>query len=247
MTDTLTHDAFLGGKVMAWQPAKGFRSGIDAVLLAAAVPARPGQSVLELGCGVGVATLCLAARVQRLSVTGVELQPEYGALAQRNFPSMKVVQADLRNLPADLRQQQFDHVMANPPYFDRAKGTAARDTGRDLALSGETPLADWIDVATRRLAPKGYFTLIQHITRLPEVLGLLHGRLGSMILVPIMPRPGRAPDLFLLQARQSGRAGFIMRPPLLMHGTDAHDGDRESYTPQVRAILRDGAALSLIA
>ena len=76
-----TNDLFLGGKVTALQPAKGYRAGIDAVLLAASVPAKAGETVLELGCGVGVASLCLAARVEGVEITGVELQPEYAALA----------------------------------------------------------------------------------------------------------------------------------------------------------------------
>jgi tRNA1(Val) A37 N6-methylase TrmN6 len=243
MADAVTYDAFLGGKVQAWQPAKGFRSGVDAVLLAAAVPAKTGQSVLDLGCGVGVAGLCLAARVRGVQVTGVEIQTEYVALAARN--GLDVVTADLRVLPDELRQRQFDHVMSNPPYFSRAKGTAATDDGRDLALSGETSMQDWIDVAMRRLAPKGYLTLIQHMTRLPEVLHALSKRQVAITVRPIVARPGRAPTLFLLQARNSGRAPFVMAPALLMHCDPVHPGDQESYTPAVQSILRDGWALDV--
>ena len=79
-----TIDQFLGGKVTAKQPAQGYRAGVDAVLLAASVPAKAGDTVLELGCGVGVASLCLTARVGGLLVTGVELQPDYAALAAKN-------------------------------------------------------------------------------------------------------------------------------------------------------------------
>lgn len=239
----VTTDAFLGGKVTAKQPRKGFRSGVDAVLLAAAVPARTGDSVLELGCGVGVAGLCLAARVPGVAVTGVELQAAYAALAVEN--GLDAVAADLRALPADLRNRQFTHVMMNPPYFERSKGSAAADQGRDVALSGETPLADWIDVAAKRLAPKGFLTLIQHMTRLPEVLSRLEGRLGSVVVRPVGSWPGRPPELFLLQAQHSGRAPFVMTAPLVMHAGDGHDGDRESYTPFVRAVLRDGAELRI--
>ncbi|MEY2961347.1 MAG: hypothetical protein RLZ60_1177, partial [Pseudomonadota bacterium] len=58
MTD-LSCDNFLNGKVRVWQPINGYRAGVDPVLLAAAVPAKSGQTVLELGCGVGTASLCL--------------------------------------------------------------------------------------------------------------------------------------------------------------------------------------------
>ena len=94
------------------------------MLLAASVPARAGQSVLDLGCGVGAAALCLGARVPGLELIGVERQADYAALAARN--GLTVVQADLADLPRDLRNRSFDHVLANPPYFDRRAGHAAR-------------------------------------------------------------------------------------------------------------------------
>ena len=245
----VTRDAFLGGKIHVLQPRKGFRSGVDAVLLAAAVPAQAGNTVLELGCGVGVASLCLHARVHGLRLTGIEVQADYAALADSNVASngadMAVVTADLRNLPADLRQRQFNHVMMNPPYFDRATGPSALDVGRDTALAGDTPLQDWLDVGVRRLAPKGAFTLIQHISRLPEVLGALQGRLGSLVVLPIAGREASAPNLFLLLGRHSGKAPFVLKAPLVLHSGDAHEADAESYTDRVQGILRRGEPLCI--
>jgi len=238
-----TTDLFLGGKVTAIQPAKGYRAGVDAVLLAASVPAKPGDTVLELGCGVGVASLCLGARIAGLDITGVELQSDYADLASQN--GLEVVNADLRDLPAGLRNRQFNHVMINPPYFDRATGSAAPNAGRDIAMGGETPLSDWINIAGKRLAPKGFFTMILRIERLPEVLTALNRRLGSIVVRPISARVASAPHLFLLQARHSGRAPFRLMAPLVMHDGTMHDADRENYTAQVNEVLRGGAGFAL--
>lgn len=250
MSDALTHDDFLGGKIKVWQPRRGYRAGVDPVILAASVLAKPGQSVLELGCGVGVASLCLAARVPDLSVTGVEVQPVYAALAARNGAEnaspFDVVVADLRNLPSDLRQRRFDHVMMNPPYFDRSTGTASDDAGKDIAFGGETPLWDWLDVGARRVGPRGFLTMIQRMDRLPEALDALQGRLGSIIVRPIAGRIGRAPELFLLQARQDGKTPFQMAPTLIMHEGTRHQGDQESYTREVSDVLRNGAELRIL-
>lgn len=250
MSDDLTQDDFLGGRLRVWQPRKGYRAGVDPVILAASIPARSGQTVLELGCGVGVASLCLSARVPGLSLTGVEMQADYAKLASRNAAenaaALTVVCSDLRHLPADLRQRRFDHVIMNPPYFDRAQGTAAEDQGRDLALGGDTPLRDWLDVGARRVGPRGYLTIIQRMARLPEVLSGLEGRLGAIIVKPIAGREGRAPDLFLLQARQEGRAPFQMAPTLIMHQGATHAGDQESYTALVASILRHGEKLPIL-
>jgi tRNA1Val (adenine37-N6)-methyltransferase len=245
--EALSRDAFLGGALHIWQPRKGYRAGVDPVLLAAAVTAVAGQSVLELGCGVGVASLCLGSRVPGLRLYGVEIQGDYAELARRNSAengiALAVTEADLRSLPDDLRMQSFDHVMMNPPYFERLNGTESDDAGRDMALGGDTPLADWLAVAARRLGPKGVLTLIQRVDRLPEVLAGLQDRLGSIIVLPLVARTGAAPDLFILQARKSGRAQFRFAPQLVLHEGIEHTRDGENYSTPVTAILRDGLAL----
>lgn len=239
-----SRDSFLGGRVHIWQPREGYRAGIDPVLLAASVPAREGQSVLELGCGGGVALACLNARVGGLSLTGVEVQPEYVALAMRNLPAARIIQADLRSLPADLRQEAFDHVIANPPYFPTESHTAASDAGRNAGrMEGAGTLADWIGVAAKRLRPRGHIHVIQRMDRLPEMLAACAGKLGSIECLQIAGRDGRAAHLVILRARKGGRAAFRMLPPLVLHDGAAHDGDRDSYRPEVASVLRDGAGL----
>ena len=66
------------------QPRRGHRVGHDAILLAAACPARAGERVVDLGAGVGAAGLALAARVPDTTVTLVEIDPELAALAAAN-------------------------------------------------------------------------------------------------------------------------------------------------------------------
>lgn len=254
MTDTfcdgaLTQDAFLGGLVQAYQPRIGYRAATDPVFLAASVPARAGQSVLELGCGVGVASLCLAARVAGVRFTGVEVQAPYAALARRNAASngadLTIVQADLTDLPSDLRTQSFDHVIANPPYYPAA-GPAARDQGRDRALREDTPLALWLDVALRRVRDGGYVTLIHLTDRLPDLLTGLTPR-ASINVLPLAARAQRPAKRVIVQARKGGKAPFVLLPPLVIHQGDTHPGDGEYFTDPVRAIMRGAGALDLAA
>lgn len=248
MTDgDLTQDAFLGGRLQIWQPRAGFRSGVDAVLLAAAVPAEAGQVALELGCGVGVASLCLAHRVPGLRVVGAEIQPEYAALARKNAVEnqlpVEVVVADLMTLPDTVRQTSFDHVLMNPPYFLRDQGSAAPDPGRDLARGGATALADWIDVATRRLAPGGVLSLIQRAERMPDVLAAMDARLGAVELLPILPRAGQSAGLFLLRGRKGRKTQFQLRAPVIMHNGVRHAAADDAYSEGVEAALRCGKSL----
>ncbi len=243
----LTEDTFLGGRLRIWQPRRGYRAGVDPVLLAAAVAARPGQSVLELGCGAGVASLCLAVRVDGLDLAGIELQPAYAALARRNADvngiALAVHEGDIRVMPPALRARQFDHVIANPPYFRSGNRRPAADVGRETALAGPAGPDEWVAAASRRLKPGGFLALIQHISRLPEVLTACQAHLGSLHAFPVVSRAGHAPQRVILRARKGGRGDFRLAAPIVMHEGARHEADGESYTAHLRAVLREGAAL----
>ncbi|WP_374429209.1 tRNA1(Val) (adenine(37)-N6)-methyltransferase [Tabrizicola sp.] len=243
--DQLSDDKFLCGRLRLLQPVKGYRAATDPVLLAAACPAEPGQSVLDLGCGAGAAALCLGHRVPGLFLAGLELQPAYADLARRNAERngipVEVHQGDLARMPRELRRD-FDHVIANPPYY-HAGGSPSPVAARATAMQVETPLADWVAAATRRLRPGGWLTLICGADGLPEVLAALPPKLGSAAVLPLAPREGRPALRVIVQARKGGRAPFRLLAPFVIHAGAAHDGDRESYTPAANAVLRDGADL----
>lgn len=245
--DALTRDAFLGGLLQLWQPKTGYRAGIDPILLAASVPAQAGESVLDLGCGAGAAGLCLWARVPGVSVTGLELQPAYAALARANArdngAAFEVVEGDVAGGGKALGGRNFHHVIANPPYYRAGAHTAAADPGRSTALGERVPLELWIDTAARRLRPKGWLHVIQRADRLPDLLAACTGRLGSPEVLPVSARPGRAPELVLLRARKGGRAAFRLHAPLVLHLDDRHLGNGKNYRPEIAAVQRGTAAL----
>lgn len=240
----LSDDAFLGGRLRLWQPLTGYRAATDPVLLAAACGAEAGQAVLDLGCGAGAASLCLATRVPGLALTGLEVQPGYAALARanarRNGIAMEVVEGDVADLPRVLPRDQ-DHVIVNPPYY--AGGTPSPVAARDIALREARPIGAWVGAARRCLRPGGWLVLILGADRTMAALAALEGRMGSVSLLPLAPRQGRAAVRVILRARKGGRGAFRLLAPLVIHAGAAHAGDREDYTPEAQAVLRDGAAI----
>mgnify|MGYP006275358527 CR=1 FL=1 len=242
-----TEDAFLGGRLTVAQPARGYRAGIDPIVMAAAVPARPGQSVLELGCGAGVASLALGARVPGLTQAALELLPEMAALARANAAHnglpLEVVEGDVAAMPGALKARRFDHVMLNPPWFARTASVPAADAGRETGLGEGAPLATWLVAAAKRLAPRGVLTLIHRAERLPDVLSGLPASVGSPEVLPLWPRAGQAARLIVARARAGGRAPFRLHAGEVLHEGAAHPGDREHFTDRLRAVLREGAAL----
>ena len=242
----LREDGFLGGRLRISQPAQGYRAGADAVMLAAACPARGGQSVLELGCGAGVALLCLGARVPELALTGLELQPAYAALARRNAQAnaipARILEGDLGQMPPDLRGESFDHVIANPPYF--VGGTVAPDSGRGTARHEDTPLNDWINAGLRRLRPGAEITLIQRADRLGAILSALGDRAGAIKILPISARAGREAGRVIVTARKGARTPLRLLSPFILHANPSHSADGEDLTKAAQAVLREGASLA---
>lgn len=248
---TLTRDQFFSGRLNILQPKHGYRAGVDPVILAACVDMQTGQAALELGCGVGVGSLCLAARVKGVEITGVELQQNYFELAQKNADynrnecasEFMFHCADINALPPELMQQNFDHVFANPPYFNRENGKSAQDTGREIGRGENLLLAVWVDVAVRRLKPLGYLTIIIDAARLRELLAAMDHRLGGVKVLPLAPRQNRGAKLVVVQARKTGRGAFRLMAPVVMHQGAAHTVDQDSYTDEISAVLRHGAKL----
>ncbi len=240
-------DAFLGGRVRIWQPKAGYRAGIDPVLLAASVAACKDQSVLELGCGAGVASCCLGWRVPGLALAGLEIQPGYAALARDNLAENglqgEVWDGDVARIPADLRQRCFDHVIANPPFFETCARSRAPDTGREAGRGSDLPLAVWVDAAARRTAPGGTVSMIQRTERLAELITGFDACLGSLELLPFAPRQARAPKLAILRGRKGGRGPFRMHPTIILHRGDSHGSDGDNFTELVSGVLREGHGL----
>lgn len=244
----LTRDAFLGGRLHLWQPRHGYRAAIDPVLLAAFCPAAPGQRALDLGCGCAAAALCLATRVPGMDLHGLELQPDYAALARRNASengvAMQVHEGDLRQPPAALRALSFDLVLINPPFHLQDGGSPATDAGRDRAFrEGEAGLDDWMAAGLRRLAPGGVLALVHVTARLPQVLAALQGRAGAIEILPLSARAARPAERILVRARKGSRAALTLHPPFILHAGSAHVRDAESYTEAAQIVLRGGSGL----
>lgn len=241
--DGTTDDAFLGGRLTVRQPERGFRAGMDSVMLAAAVSARAGEDVLELGSGAGIAALCLAVRVDGIHVVGLEVQPELVDLAASNAHANNLhdrahfIAADLASPPETLRPNSFDHVMMNPPFFVEGRDDAPPDAARATAhIADAEALARWTKCARIYLRAKGTLTAILPADRLPDMLAALEKGFGGIAVTPLWPDAAAPAKRVLVAAKRDSRAPFTLKPGLVLH-------ENGSNTPAAEAILRGGAAL----
>lgn len=237
----LTDDAFLGGRVQLWQPAEGFRAGMDSVTLAAAVPARSREHVCDLGTGVATASLCLAARVKDLHLTAVEIDADLADLARanaaRNKVAMDVIVADVLKRPRAIARQSFHHVLTNPPYHD-ARSTRAPLASKAAATSAHTDeLVAWLRFARALVRPKGTLTAILPPEQLALALTALAPEGKGVELIPLWPKQGEPAKRLIIRTRINANAALQLHAGLVLHTTAGKP------TAEAEAVLRQGQAL----
>jgi tRNA1(Val) A37 N6-methylase TrmN6 len=240
MEPGLTEDTLLAGRVRLLQPERGYRIAVDAVLLAAAIDAAPGERVLDLGAGVGAVGLCLAARVPQCTVVGIELQPALAQLAERNARlngmsgRLQTIVHDLADpLPSDLGT--FDHVATNPPYLAAAVADPSPLRSKALAtVESSADLARWLGVAAKAAKSAGTLLVIHRSDRLEEVVSCLVGLGWADVTIKRLPPAPRV----LVRARRSTEARRREAAPFVLHRPGG------GYTDAAEAVLRGAAPLA---
>lgn len=241
-----SEDTLLDGRVLLKQPRQGYRAAIDPVFLAAAVPATPGDMVLDVGAGAGAAALCLVRREPGCTVRGIELQRDLVRLATENVVAnglsgrIDVMVGNLLHPPPRLAPGVFSHVMANPPYLAEGAATPPPNAGKATAnVEGEAQLADWVRFALTMVRPKGSITFIHRADRLDALLGAMSGKAGDIAVFPLWPGNAKPASRVIVRARKG-----VANPTRLLPGLVLHEPDGR-FTPAADAVLRGGAGLVL--
>ena len=250
-----TVDAFIGGRVEAVQPTQGHhRSGLEAVLLGAALEADFAGTIVDLGAGAGVAGMVAAARAPAARVVLADRDEDavacaHAALARpanRAFAArVSVVVADVEAAErareaAGLVRGMADAVLTNPPFHGPATTTAPSGAARAAAhVLSDGGLDLWFRAAASVLKPGGRLAVIFRADGIAALLAALGTRFGGLDILPIQPRAGEPAHRILVGAVKGSRAPTRLLPPLVLHGASGG-----AYLSPVEGILRNGAGLA---
>lgn len=234
-----TLDSVLGGALRLYQPRRGYRFSVEAVLLARFAAARSAARVLDLGAGCGVVALTFAALTQPREVVALEIQPALAALIARNavlngFGVVRALCADLRSRRVlDAAAGGFDLVLANPPFRARQSGRESPLAGRRLAR-GEAAarLEDFAAAAARHARHGGRAAFVFAAARSAELISALRAhRLEPKRIRFVHPYSAASASAVLVEARKGGGIEVEVEPALVMYDAPG------IYSDEARALL----------
>lgn len=239
----ITADTILGGRLILSQPAHGYRFAIDPVLLAACLDPKPGDRVLDVGCGVGTAALCLAWRCERVHVVGLDIQAELTALATENAlrngldGRVQFITGDITE-PHAIGGKSMDQVMMNPPHFVAGSHTPPEDTAKAVShMEASADLGAWVKGAARCLRDKGALAVIHRADRLADLIVAMQGRFGDLTVLPLWPKSGRPAKRVIVTGIKTARGPAKLLPGITLHGENG------AFTDEVETVLKSGHAL----
>lgn len=245
---TVTRDAFLGGRLTLSQPSHGFRAGLDSVLLGAAVSASS-TTLLDLGCGVGTAGFVAMAHNGALAATLADQNAEMLALATSNAADnglgerTTTVLSDITargsaRREAGIADNGYTSVIANPPFFADGAGTLAQDSGRARSRHMDAATLDlWIKTAATSAAAGGEVIFVYPVESLGPLLAGFEQRFGAVSVLPLSPRADQPASRVLIRGIKGSRA------PLTLLASRALHAEGRAFTPQFDAIFRGQARL----
>ena len=231
-------DAFHNGGFYLTQPlGSGHRAGMDAMLLAATVPADARGALADLGAGAGAAALAAATRLPALSVDLIERAPVMAECARRSIAltenahlsgRARVIQADVtltgnRRRVAGLADFAYDYVIMNPPFnAGRDRKTPDPLKAQAHAMEIEDLFEHWLRTASAVLKPGGQVSIIARPESLADILVALGRRFGGVEITPVCPRRGDNAIRILVTAIKGSRARLTLRDPILIHDDPGH-------------------------
>lgn len=220
-----------------YQPKKGYRYGIDSLLLARFADLRPTDRLCDLGSGVGILALWALTRRKVEKAVAIEVQRELAELALKNAEvlgvksRLEVFHENWKRVKSFLKPHGFHVVISNPPYRKALSGKAPPDLSKAIAKHEiEGTMSDLVKAAGYLMKPSGRFCLMYPPIRLEELIVELHrAKLKVQRMGFIHPYRDRPATLVMVEAVRSMERELKVESPIVVYR------DADHYTPEVEA------------
>ena len=211
----------------------GFRFGTDTVLLSwftACAIKDEGVRSLELGANCGACSFLLYGRRPKTLIDSVEIDADAFDVLKDNIAlnglegSITAYKGDVRDLPKEIRDKQYDVVFMNPPFFTERTGPVSSRTGR-CEINGT--LSDFIKAGASRLVPSGgIMTLVMTSSRTDELIELMGANgIKPIRFMSVHPFSDKNAEMVLIAGKKTNtKTNLEIMPPLILNERDGETG-----------------------
>jgi len=237
--ELLEETPFFNGKLKIFQPKRGFRFGLDSILLANFVNLKLKESILEACAGTGIITFTALLKFPKVKIFLLEIEDLYlralrlGIKENHLEERANLIKGDIMRPP--FRPESLDVVFANPPYFEKGRGRESPDALKNLARRGKDfELKGFLKAVSLILKKGGRLYLIFSALRLSELFRALQdASLEPKVLRMVHSYPGAEAKLCLVKAVKGASPEIRVLPPLFIY-----QGKNQDYTEEVKAFFR---------
>jgi len=240
----VTKNNILNGFINLYQPKKGFRVGIDSILLASSISSC--DNCLEFGTGTGIISLSLAKRFPLSHIMAIEKNKELIKIGKKNIILNNLKDLNIKMIYGDLRKDSFladlnntfDRVVMNPPYFNKEKFLLSLNKTK-MDSKYEDNIYLWFSEAYKKLKPKGYLNFIYRSECLDMIMQYLNKDWGDIRIFPLWPKKGLPSKLIIVQAKKKSKSEVKLLSGLVLHNDDG------TYTEACNSILMNTSNIDL--
>ena len=238
----ITLDKFLDGRINIYQPKKGYRAGIDAVILAACIKEKKNCKILDAGSGSGLISFCLAHRCKNVFITGIEKNKEYHFLAMKSLKKNKL-KSEINFLNKnfkDLHNMKFHIIVSNPPWFPRNTTFQSKNLLINDSKIESLNLDFWINKVFSNLTSLGEYYTIFPYNRIKVLIKILKKYFNIIKVYPLASFKGLSANKAIVYAKKSNnKYKYCEFDNIIIHKSD------KTFKSNINAILRKGNPLSL--
>ena len=208
------------------QNEKGFRFGIDSVLLSDfAKNIKSGSNVVDIGTGTGIISLLLCKKTSLSKIYGIEIQKEVAEMAQRSVElnelqgKMEILNINIKNVFDVLEKNKFDVVVTNPPYKKANTGLKSEETSNLISRHEvECTLEDIAKQSYLLLKDKGEFYMVHRAERLVDILCTLRkNKLEPKVIRFVHSKQNDKPNLILIKSVKNAKEFLKIERPLIVY------------------------------
>lgn len=226
--------------IKIFQKKRGFRFGMDAVLLANFVKILKIHNSIDLCSGTGIIPFIIAGKKEYKKILGLEIQSDLVEMANRSS-KLNGLQGRVDFLECDIRDLEYlktlpkaDVITVNPPYKVNNSGIL-NDNEADRISRHEIlcTLEEVILASFTLLKDDGRLFMVNRADRIADVICMMREyRIEPKTIQFVQSKRSKEAHLFLIEGQKYGGKFLRIKPTLVIYD------ENSNYTSEILEVYK---------